>query len=114
MANNTLINKDRDYQRIKFFDGQVGSGSSDWWEGSLYTRGNFHCTGGLEVGGTIQIMGSNAESQPSSATDSSILLTLTPTVLMGTTTERSRWHKVKKISAAGSLPSTVIAEYTKG
>jgi len=112
MANNTLINKDRDYLRIKYFDGQVGSGSSDWWEGSLYTRGNFQCVG-LEVGGSIQVHGSNAESQPTPATDSSIILTITPAVLTGTSTERCRWHKLKKIAGGAPVGSTVIAEYTK-
>jgi len=107
MPNNEILLLDRVIMRIRFFDAQVAAGSSEYFEASQYERVNFHADA-IEAGASVDIHGRNDVTKPLSATDGVVLITLTPTGLMGVTTEGSRWIKCKKL--AGTAPSTVIGE----
>jgi len=111
--NNEIMTVDQHVLRIRLFDAQVASLSSEWFETSRFAKCNLHASA-IEPTATVQIMGRNDVSQPLNTVDGPILFTLTSAVLMGTDSSRPRFLKAKKTSAAGAVPTTLILEGSDG
>ena len=115
MANGRVIFWGADEIRVALLDAQSASSDGQWVEvpeGFVFR--SFDVTlpsGGLEEGAsdaTVEIMVSNAEDQPTNATDGRVTQTLNTTTEAASKTEAYRWVKAKKTAGTTPVATTVI------
>lgn len=118
MANGRVINNFPGDYLVALLEDQSASGSGPWVEvHGGYVNWTFAVDSGdtLEEGATdatVDIMVSNNETRPTTATDGPITLTLTLASPAGTVTDASyKWVKAKKTAGTTPVAVTILGRF---